>query len=151
MVRIVVCFLMVVLMCSCRSTKYVPVETKVTETVEMHDTVTQVQLVPYYSESVRQDTMSSRLVNPYAYSDAYWDGKQLHHTLGIWPGTTIPVTIPDYKIITRTEVRNKVVEVEKKLSAYQAFRIRYFWMSVILNAILIFWIIRTKVRTKDSE
>lgn len=67
-----------------RVVEYVPVETKVTETVVVKDTIVQAQLVPY-KETVYTPDSTSHLENDYAYSDATVSNGILSHTLGIKP------------------------------------------------------------------
>ena len=57
---------MILLIFSCK-TRYVPVEIKTTETVEVHDTTITERLVPYKDSIAVRDT-TSFLSNPYAYS-----------------------------------------------------------------------------------
>lgn len=122
---------------SCR-TKYIPVETKVTETLTLHDTTFTEKLVPYRDSVSKKDT-SSFLSNPYAYSYAVWDNGTLHHSLGIWPTAVLLVKIPYYMERTkRIEIPKpypveKIVQVEKKLSGWQQLRI---WLGnlVLLGA-----------------
>lgn len=56
---------MILLIFSCK-TRYVPVEIKTTETVEVHDTTITERLVPYKDSIAVRDT-TSFLSNPYAH------------------------------------------------------------------------------------
>lgn len=88
---------------SCRTTKteYIPVETVKTITETVRDTVVDVKLVPY-REEIATPKDSSYLENPYAYSWAWFDGKLLHHNLGIF----------DRPTPTKIQYIDRVVEVE---------------------------------------
>ena len=100
---------------SCK-TRYVPVEIKRTETVEVHDTTITERLVPYKDSTATRDTVSF-LSNPYAYSWARYSGGILQHSLGIWPNSVLIVTVPHYMTVTKRIEVPKIVEVEKKLKA----------------------------------
>ena len=87
--------IVLLLVFSCK-TRYVPVEIKTTETVEVHDTTITERLVPYKDSTATRDTVSF-LSNPYAYSWARYSGGILQHSLGIWPNSVLIVTVPHYK------------------------------------------------------
>lgn len=131
-------FQLVVLAFLCLSckTRYVPVETVITETVEVHDTTVQEKLVPYKDSVSVKDTVSF-LSNPYAYSKAEWSGGMLRHTLGIWPNAVLIVEIPKYMVRTRTVEVPKVVEVEKKLNRWQQMKVDYGGWFLLANVIAI--------------
>ena len=79
--------------CSCRSVRYVPVETVRVDSTVVHDTLMDIQLVPYKDSIATRDT-SSFLSNPYAYSWAKWSNGTLYHSLGIFPFVTTQVKVP---------------------------------------------------------
>ena len=107
--------------CSCRSVRYVPVETVRVDSTVVHDTLMDVQLIPYKDSIVTRDT-SSFLSNPYAYSWARWSDGMLHHSLGIWPFATTQVEVPYFIDRYVTVTKPQIVEVEKKLSRWQQFK-----------------------------
>lgn len=102
-------------------TVYIPVETKIIDSLVIRDTTIDIQLVPYRdSTSVHAD--SSYLSNPYAYSWARigTDGL-LHHSLTIWPELPLPAKVQFIDRIRHIEVPKpypveKQVFVEKELS-----------------------------------
>lgn len=86
--------LLVFVFASCRTrTVYVPVETKVLDSIVYHDTTFQEKLIPYKDSVSVADTVSF-LHNPYAYSYASWNKGILNHSLGIYPQSTVTVKIP---------------------------------------------------------
>lgn len=127
--------------CSCK-TKYVPVETKVTETVEVHDTTVQERLIPY-RDSVAVRGTSSFLSNPYAYSWATWENGILHHSLAIWPSAIMVIKVPQYRTITKTIQIPKIVtvEIEKKLSQWQQVKQELGGYAISIVLIIIAWLI----------
>ena len=79
---------------SCRTrTVYMPVETKVLDSVVFHDTTFQEKLIPY-KDSVSVADTTSFLRNPYAYSYASFSNGILNHSLGIYPHATVTVKMP---------------------------------------------------------
>ena len=72
--------IVLLLVFSCK-TRYVPVEIKTTETVEVHDTTITERLVPYKDSTATRDTVSF-LSNPYAYSWARYSGGMLQTFAG---------------------------------------------------------------------
>lgn len=111
---------------SCK-TRYVPVEIKTTETVEVHDTTITERLVPYKDSTATRDTVSF-LSNPYAYSWARYSGGILQHSLGIWPNSVLIVTVPHYMTVTKRIEVPKIVEVEKKIKLVAKNKNRDRWM-----------------------
>lgn len=73
--------------------QYVPIERIHREIVRdtIRDTIVQIKLVPYFTENKTKDNKSF-LENKYAFSNAFWDGELLHHSLGI-KDIDIPVKI----------------------------------------------------------
>lgn len=108
--------------CSCRSVRYVPVETVRVDSTVVHDTLMDIQLVPYKDSIATRDT-SSFLSNPYAYSWAKWSGGTLYHSLGIFPFVTTQVKVPYFIERYITITKPEIVEVEKKLSKWQQFKL----------------------------
>ena len=108
--------------CSCRGVKYVPVETVRVDSTVVHDTLMDVRLAPYRDSVATRDT-SSFLSNPYAYSWARYTGGMLHHSLGIWPTATTQVKVPYFIDRYVTITKPEIVEVEKKLTRWQQFKL----------------------------
>lgn len=134
---------------SCK-TKYIPVETKVTETIELHDTTVVKELVQYHDSVSIADTVSY-LYNEYAFSYAKWSNGALSHSLGIWPDAVLIVKIPQYMTKTRTVEVPKVVEVEKALSRWQRYKMDFGEISLIANVILISMIIVRWIKKKGGR
>ena len=145
---------LLLMLIGCRSPKYIPVEYHTTDSIVIHDTLVDVQLIPYRDSvsllpSVGDSTAHSFLGNLYAYSWARWDGRMLQHSLGIWPGAITTIRIPYYiDRVRRIEVP-KVVEVEKPLTRWQKFKMEFggisFGACIGLTAILL-WIVFIKRR-----
>jgi hypothetical protein len=133
------------------STESVSDEVNDTTVVECVDT-TATGYLNVHTDSVATPSQRSRLMNEYAYSEAYWDGCLLHHSLGIWPGANVVIRVPKYyritrtvtRTLTRTEYREKPIEVEKKLSSRQRLCVDFFLPSFVLNLALAGWIFRKK-------
>ena len=152
-VQIISCVVLLIVG-SCRSPKYIPVEVTSTDSVVVHDTLIQTELVPYRDSvsvlpSVGDTTAASFLSNPYAFSWARWDGRSLQQSLSIWPGNVLTIRIPYYiDRVRRIEVP-KVVEVEKPLTRWQKFKMEFggisFGACIGLTAILL-WIVFIKRR-----
>lgn len=130
---------------ACTSTKYVPVETKVTETVEVHDTTITEKLVTYRDSVAVRDT-SSFLSNPYAYSWAVWNNGILHHSLGIWPNAVLIIKVPQYSTITKTIQTPKIVEVEKKLTKWEQMKVDIGGYLMFVSLLLALLMIYKKLR-----
>lgn len=137
------------------ATKYVPVEVTTTDSIVIRDTLVQVELVPYKDSTIsipiytENDTSAvSFLNNPYAYSWARWDGRQLHHSLAIWPGKLTPIRVPYYtERVRRVEVP-KVVEVEKELTPWQQLKLEVGGLAIggcgVLLILLAWYIVRNR-------
>ena len=108
---------------SCRThTVYVPIETKVVDSIVYHDTTFQEKLIPYRDSVSILDT-SSFLKNPYSYSYARYSNGMLYHSLGIYPFATVTVKVPYFlERIIRIETP-KPYEVERKLSWWERIRL----------------------------
>lgn len=132
-------------------TVYIPVETKIIDSLVIRDTTIDIQLVPYRdSTSVHAD--SSYLSNPYAYSWARigTDGL-LHHSLVIWPQHPLPVKVQFIDRIQYIEIPKpypveKQIYVEKKLSWLQQTYLgsgKVFLFGIIIFSLL--WLIKRKI------
>lgn len=95
--------------------------------------------IPEIRESVRIKDSVSVLENQYAKSTAmiYGDGT-LYHDLDTKPQTIrreqqVQIEYRD-SIVFRDREVEKVVEVERKLTAWQEFRIKSFWILIALMA-----------------
>lgn len=139
---------LILLVLSCK-TRYVPVEIKTTETVEVHDTTITERLVPYKDSTATRDT-TSFLSNPYAYSWAGYSDGILQHSLGIWPNAVLIVTVPHYMTVTKRIEVPEVVEVEKKLNWWQRTKVETGGWSVMLNILLISMVIVRWLRKKGG-
>ena len=138
----------------CRSPKYIPVEVKSTDSVVVHDTIIQTELVPYRDSVfvlplLGDTTAVSFLSNPYAFSWARWDGRSLQHSLSIWPGNVLTIRIPYFMDRFRRIEVPKVVEVEKKLTRWEQFKMDFggisFGVCIGLTAVLL-WVTFIKRR-----
>jgi len=127
---------------SCKTrTVYVPVESKITirETETIKDTVVDVRLIPYYSETETEKD-SSYLENDYAYSKAVWSGKKLFHNLGIH-NKDIPVKIhyKDRNVYIHDSVNVPYPLIQEKevyrLTSFQTFQL---WCGRILILLIVF-------------
>lgn len=143
------CLILCYVVCSCR-TKYVPVETKVTETIEHHDTTVVERLVTYRDTVAAPDTVSY-LCNEYAYSWARWSNGILSHSLGIWPDAVLVIKVPQYMVRTKTVEVPKIVEVEKKLSWWQKCKMDIGEISMLASVILIALIIVRWIKKKGGR
>lgn len=105
----------------------------------VHDTVG--FEIPVEVEKIVTRDTSSHLENSLASSDAVVSGGLLHHTLRTKPQTLhVPVAVPARDSIVyrdREVVKEVTVEVEKKLSFWQRFRIGAFYW--ILAFALVGW------------
>lgn len=133
---------------SCK-TRYIPVEIKTTETIELHDTTVTEELATYRDTIATPDTVSF-LANPYAYSWAKYSNGLLQHSLGIWPGAVLTIKIPHYMTITKRVEIPKIVEVEKKLNWWQKTKIDFGGCSMLLNVIIIGLIIAKRLKKKGG-
>lgn len=123
--KLVLSVLLVVAVCSCKTgTVYLPMETRILDSIVYHDTVFREKLVPYKDSVAVSDTMSV-LSNPYAYSYAEWSDGMLHHSLGIYPFASVVVKVPYFmEKIRRVEVP-KPYPVEKDLTKWQRIKIEF--------------------------
>ena len=145
--RILKALLLLALACSC-SPKVV--ERVVTEYRTeyrdriIHDTAT-FEIPVEVEKIVTRDTVS-HLENSYAASDAVVSGGYLSHSLESKPQTIyVPyeVTVTDTLIVEKevtTAVETK--EVEKELTAWQAFRLRSFGWLLVSLVLALAWIFR---------
>lgn len=137
----ILAMLLVFVFASCRTrTVYVPVETKVLDSIILHDTTFQEKLVPY-KDSVSIADTASFLCNPYAYSYAGYSNGMLHHSLGIYPFATVRVNVPYFiEKIRRIEVP-KPYPVERELSWWNKFKVRYGNVSLFANLVFIAFLV----------
>lgn len=117
---------MMVCLCGCGGVRYVAVETKVTDSIVMTDTVVKTSLVLYKDSTTVEatgDTATSFLSNPYAYSWACWTEGKLHHSLGIWPRN---IDVP-LQTMTKLRVMERQVPypVEKELTKWERWKLDF--------------------------
>lgn len=115
--------LLAVFICSCRTrTVYLPMETRILDSIAYHDTIFRKELIPYRDSVAVSDT-ASFLSNPYAYSYAGWENGMLHHSLGIYPTASVVVKVPYFvEKLRRIEIP-KPYPVEKELTKWQRIKI----------------------------
>lgn len=142
-------FCIILCLCmGCTRHVYVPVVHERVDSISVHDTLFQVQLVPYKDSVVSRDT-SSYLSNAYAYSFAMWSNGMLHHSLGIWPQKPIEIEVPYFIDRWHYEKVPEIVEVEKPLTKWQTNFMTIgkisvgVWAGVII-ALIIYFIVRYK-------
>lgn len=114
-----------------------------TERIEHIDTV-YIELPRQVERIVTQDT-TSRLENDYAVSEARVEAGMLHHTLET-KDAKIPVPVKSTiekkdSVMTnsKSEVEKEKVYIEKKLTAWQRFKMRGFWALLAAIACWIAW------------
>lgn len=112
--------LMIGILCSCTSVKYVPIENTKVDSIYYTDTIITEKLVPYRDSvivEVQGDSASSYLFNPYAGSWAVYNGGKLSHSLWIFDK---PLEI-DFKLPHNIKVftRDVPIEVEMPLTRWQ--------------------------------
>lgn len=151
MKKLVYIVFLVLTVYSCRTrTVYMPVETKVLDSVVFHDTTFQEKLIPY-KDSVSVADTTSFLRNPYAYSYASFSNGILNHSLGIYPHATVTVKMPYFiEKIRRIEVP-KPYPVERELSLWEKFKINYGGASISINLTCVLFVIvwlTIKIRKK---
>ncbi len=119
------------------------------ERIEHIDTV-YIELPRQVERIVTQDT-TSRLENDYAVSEARVEAGMLHHTLET-KAAKVPVpakaTIEKmYGITTvsKAKVEKEKVYIEKKLTAWQRFRLRGFWVLAAAVVAIGFWKFRRPI------
>ena len=151
MKKLVYIVFLVLTVCSCRTrTVYMPVETKVLDSIIYHDTTFQEKLIPY-KDSVSVADTTSFLRNPYAYSYASFSNGILNHSLGIYPHATVTVKMPYFiEKIRRIEVP-KPYPVERELSWWEKFKLCYWVASISINLTCVLFVIvwlTIKIRKK---
>ena len=122
----------------CRSVREVPVRTVIEQHTVLRDTVVKTYLVPYSDSIAVLDTVSY-LRNPYAESRAEnRGGRLLVHTLRTFPvAISTMVSLPTTTVRVSEEVP-VVVEVEKRLTAWERAKVRFGgWGLVVLAFVLI--------------
>lgn len=117
----------------CTRHVYMPVVHEMLDSVSVHDTIMQMQLVPYRDSVAVRDT-SSFLSNAYGYSWAVWSGGVLHHSLIIWPKKPIEITVPQVIEKWHFEKVPDIVEVQKPMSKWQQF---FYHMGIIATTSII--------------
>lgn len=136
-------FCIILCLCfGCTRHVYVPVVHKRVDSIDVHDTIIQVQLVPYKDSVAIRDT-SSYLHNEYAYSYATWSDGVLQHSLGIWPQKPIEVKVPYFIDRWHYEKVPEIVEVEKPVPKWQQF---FCHMGIIASALMIIFAIIYAIR-----
>lgn len=122
---------------SCKTnTVYVPLETKVVDSIIYHDTTFQEKLIPYKDSISTRDT-TSFLSNPYAYSYAGWKNGILHHSLGIYPFATVTINMPYFiEKIRRIEIP-KPYPVERKLNWWEKTKMDIGGYAIVTIVIII--------------
>lgn len=130
--------LLMIAICSCRTrTVYLPLETRILDSIIYHDTTFREKLIPYRDSVAIPDTVSV-LSNPYAYSYAKWSNGMLYHSLGIYPFASVIVKVPYFmEKIRRIEVP-KPYPVEKSLTKWQWVKIEFGgWAFGIIIALIL--------------
>ena len=136
--------LMIGMLCSCTSVKYVPVESTRVDSIYYTDTIITEKLVPYRDSvivDVQGDSASSYLFNPYAGSWAVYNGGKLFHSLWIFDK---PLEI-DFKLPHNIKVftRDVPIEVEKPLTRWQKAKQELGGIAMgVLGVLGVFGIIR---------
>lgn len=116
--------LMIGMLCSCTSVRYVPVESTRVDSIYYTDTIITEKLVPYRDSvivEVQGDSASSYLFNPYAGSWAVYNGGKLFHSLWIFDK---PLEI-NFKMPHNIKVftRDVPIEVEKPLTRWEKIKL----------------------------
>lgn len=147
-----------VLVASCGSSRHAAtsIETHDSTKVEVrmkrieHIDTVYIELPRQVERIVTQDT-TSRLENDYAVSEARVEAGMLHHTLET-KAAKVPVpakaTIEKmYGITTvsKAKVEKEKVYIEKKLTAWQRFRLRGFWVLAAAVVAIGFWKFRRPI------
>lgn len=116
--------------------------------VYVHDTMT-VNL-PAERESIVTDEQHSHLENSVAVSDASVDSLgRLHHSLESKGSVNMPVDVPyHYRDSTVYVEREKEVQVpvEKRLTRWQEFRLKWFGTLVAVLLLCFAWILRKPLK-----
>lgn len=157
-IRLMALAIFAVLVASCGSSRHATTSiethdsTKVevrTERIEHIDTV-YIELPRQVERIVTRDT-TSRLENDYAVSEARVEAGMLHHSLET-KAAKVPVpakaTIEKmYGITTvsKAKVEKEKVYIEKKLTAWQRFRLNGFWILAAAVAAIGFWKFRRPI------
>jgi hypothetical protein len=118
-------------------TEYVPLETRTTEYVTVHDTTVLVP-IPAAQDTIASPDTVSYLHNDYAYSWARYSGGLLSHSLSIKPGASLIVEVPHYeervKYVEKPVLQTQRIEVEKKLTLWQKCKL---WAGEPMLALLV--------------
>lgn len=147
-----ICLMIIALLLSSCKTKTVciPFETKIVDSIVLHDTTFQEKLVPYKDSITTPDT-TSFLRNPYAYSYASWSNGVLHHSLGIYPFASVTVKVPYFIEKIRRIETPKPYLVERKLNWWEKIKMDiggYALVTIILA--ILFVVGRTAYKFKKG-
>lgn len=143
--------LIIGMLCSCTSVKYVPVESTKVDSIYYTDTIITEKLVPYRDSvivEVQGDSASSYLFNAYAGSWAVYNGGKLFHSLLIFDK---PLEI-DFKMPHNIKVftRDVPIEVEKPLTRWEKMKLELGGIAMgVLGVLGVFgivgrWLWRTR-------
>lgn len=130
---LLVALLSLIMLYGCTRMVYVPVDSKITETVEVevHDTIVEVVTPAERIEVVTEDT-SSMLVTKYAMSMASVEAGKLHHSLYQWARVdSISLPLTTIKRARRDSIPYPV-EVEKVVEVVPGWS----WWTLGLSAVL---------------
>ena len=134
---IIVLFILLYLLTGCKTkTVYIPVHSTTTVTELRHDTIVEIQLLPYRDSVVVSDTVS-RLENKYAHSEALWLSGKLSHSLTI-KEVDIPLKIQYIETI-RTDsiaVPYPVPGPEKVVFRLRWWQETLMWIGVLMTLIV---------------
>lgn len=148
----IIIFVVIVALTGCSPRiQYVPIETKITDTLSIKDTLI-IRELQQHNDTVIVEatggTASSFLSNPYCFSWANWVNGKLYHSLRTWPDAKFSFTFPQVTRYITKEIP-KPYPVERKLSWWQQTKIDIGGISLALNIILmagalIYWICKIK-------
>lgn len=136
--------LMIGMLCSCTSVKYVPIESTRVDSIYYTDTIITEKLVPYRDSvviEVQGDSASSYLYNPYAGSWAVYKHGNLFHSLFIFDK---PLEI-NFKMPHNIKVftRDVPIEVEKPLTRWEKIKLELGGIAMgVLGVLVVLGIIR---------
>ncbi len=123
--KMVIFLFAIVVLYSCRTTRYVPVEKVITKREILRDTVVEYRLTPYNDSIAVRDTVSI-LENAYALSIAAYIAGVMHHSLKIKESPIkIPLRFTEVRI-SETVPKINTVEVPvyvNRLTTWQRIRI----------------------------
>lgn len=126
----------VLLLGSCKSkTIYVPVKQVTTEVITLRDTIVEIALT-YYRDTITTPDTISFLSNPYGYTWAETKEGRLHHSLSTWTDSFLSVKTHYVERLRIDSIPAPYpveipVYIEKKLSAWDQFRMRIGEMGMV--------------------